>query len=66
MVIENRHLSLREIANDLCVSHKTIRRFLESQLGMVAFGCFTRSRRIEFSSKNSPKESVAEDMLEHQ
>jgi DNA-directed RNA polymerase sigma subunit (sigma70/sigma32) len=54
MVTENRHLSLREIAAELSVSHESIRTILNDCLGMKHCRS-SSSARPEFSSKTQSR-----------
>ena len=63
MVLENHHLSLREVARDLSVSHESIRNILHHQLGMRRVAARLVPRELNFFQKIHRKK-VAEDMLE--
>lgn len=63
MVTENRHLSLREIAAELSVSHESIRIILSNSLGMKRIAARLVPKDLNFLQKLN-RVKVAEDMLE--
>jgi len=63
MVTENRHLSLREIAAELSVSHKSIRTIVQDCLGMKRVATRLGPKDLNFLQKLN-RAKVAEDILE--
>jgi len=63
MVTENRHLSLREIATELSVSHESIRTIVHDCLGMKRVAARLVPKDLNFLQKLN-RVKIAEDMLE--
>lgn len=63
IVMENRHASLREMAQDLDMSHESVRTVLVDVLGMRRVAARLVPKELNFLQKEHRKQ-VAEDMLE--
>lgn len=63
MVLENRHYSLREIAQEMNMSHETARHILVDVLGMRKVAARLVPKDLNFLQKVN-RSKVAEDMLE--
>lgn len=63
IVMKNRHSSLREMAQDLSISHESVRTILVDVLGMRRVSARLVPKELNFLQKEHRKQ-VAEDMLE--
>lgn len=55
MVVENRHLSVRKMADEVEMSHVFKHNILTEVLGARRVRCTTRSERVEFFAKRASK-----------
>lgn len=64
MIMENRHLSLREIAQDVNMSHESVRNILVDVLGMRRVAARLVPKDLNFFQKEQRK-LIAQDMLDN-